>query len=107
THALLASCLLVISLTSVEGWRAHYWSLMTPIELPSPASLASRVPERAQADMIEWGPALTAEEQFRRMLDRELVLTQLTSPAPDVPTLSDDRPYNEYFFLRWYLAGLR
>jgi len=107
TRALMESFPHVRVFTSLEGWGAHFLARMTPIELPSAAALASRVPERAQADMIEWGPALTAEEQFRRMLDRELVLTQLTSPAPDVPTLSDDRPYNEYFFLRWYLAGLR
>jgi spermidine synthase len=107
TRALMESFPHVRVFRSLEGWGAHFLARMTPIELPSAAVLASRLPERAQADLIEWGPAQTPEEQFRRMLDHELVLTQLIAPAPDVPTLSDDRPYNEYFFLRWYLAGLR
>src|SRR2546425_836288 len=107
TRALTESFPYVRAFNSVEGWGAHFLARMTPIDLPSAAVLASRVPERARADMIEWGPASTPEEQFRRMLDHELMPTQLLAPAPDVPTLSDDRPYNEYFFLRWYLAGLR
>src|SRR5436190_15954785 len=90
-----------------QGLGPALLARMTPIDLPSAAVLASRVPERARADMIEWGPGATPEAQLGRMLDHELVPSQLMAPAPDVPTLSDDRPYNEYFFLRWYLAGLR
>ena len=106
TRALMESFPHVRVFNSVEGWGAHFLARMTPIELPSADVLASRIPERARADMIEWGPAATPEAQLRRMLDHELMPTQLMAPAPDVPTLSDDRPYNEYFFLRWYLAGL-
>ncbi len=107
TRALTESFPYVRAFNSVEGWGAHFLARMTPIDLPSAAVLASRVPERARADMIEWGPGATPEAQLGRMLDHELVPSQLMAPAPDVPTLSDDRPYNEYFFLRWYLAGLR
>src|SRR5947209_8111290 len=106
TRALTESFPYVRAFNSVEGWGAHFLARMTPIELPSADVLASRIPERARADMIEWGPAATPEAQLRRMLDHELMPTQLMAPAPDAPTLSDDRPYNEYFFLRWYLAGL-
>src|SRR5438132_138661 len=106
TRALTESFPYVRAFNSVEGWGAHFLARMTPIDLPSAAVLASRVPERARADMIEWGPGATPEAQLGRMLDHELVPSQLMAPAPDVPTLSHDRPYNEYFFLRWYLAGL-
>ena len=107
TRALMESFRYVRVFNSVEGWGAHFLARMTPIDLPSPAVLAFRVPERARADMMEWGPATTPEEQFRRMVDHELMPSQLLAPAPDVPTLSDDRPYNEYFFLRSYLASFK
>src|SRR5438093_350779 len=92
TRALTESFPYVRAFNSVEGWGAHFLARMTPIDLPSAAVLASRVPERARADMIEWGPGATPEAQLGRMLDHELVPSQLMAPAPDVPTLSDDRP---------------
>src|SRR5881409_1778453 len=90
TRALTESFPYVRAFKSVEGWGAHFLARMTPIDLPSAAVLASRVPERARADMIEWGPGATPEAQLGRMLDHELVPSQLMAPAPDVPTLSDD-----------------
>ncbi|PYO01735.1 MAG: hypothetical protein DMD91_06535 [Candidatus Rokuibacteriota bacterium] len=107
TRALMESFRYVRVFNSVEGWGAHFLARMTPIDLPSPAVLAFRMPERARADMMEWGPATTPEEQFRRMVDHELMPSQLMAPAPGVPILSDDRPYNEYFFLRSYLASFK
>jgi hypothetical protein len=40
---------------------------------------------------------------LRGTLKRELSLDQMISVAPQVPALQDDRPQNEYFFLRQYL----
>ena len=63
TRALMESFRYVRVFNSVEGWGAHFLARMTPIDLPSPAVLAFRMPERARADMMEWGPATTPEEQ--------------------------------------------
>ena len=52
-------------------------------------------------------PGKTREEQFRLMLEREVFPASLIAFAPTAPAMSDDRPYNEYFFLRYYLGNSR
>jgi spermidine synthase len=83
---------------SAKGRGLHV--LVSAEELPilSPAVLAGRLPARAASDLLEWSPASTAEDQFARVLGRELPLATLL--RPDVPALTDDRPVNEYFVLR-------
>jgi len=58
------------------------------------------MPPAAAADLIEWGPARDAEQQFARVLNQELSLDGLIAQDPGVPALQDDRPVNEYFILR-------
>ena len=45
-------------------------------------------------------------EIFERMLRSEFEPSELVNMAPGTPALADDRPVNEYFFLRWW-AGER
>jgi spermidine synthase len=87
-----------------EGWGAHFLASMRPIDLPTPAVLAARMPATAVADMLEWGPASTSQEQLRLILSREVHEAVVAVMAAGAPPLSDDRPYNEYFFLRRYLS---
>jgi hypothetical protein len=47
---------------------------------------------------LEWGPQATATDQFAVVLAREIAPASLTTPA--TPPLTDDRPLNEYYFLR-------
>lgn len=89
----------VLSFQSFEGWGAHFLASETPLEKPTPATLASRLPPRAAADLVEWGPEPTAEAQFTGVLMRWFVL-QEGSAGPRAPALTDDRPLTEYFFLR-------
>ena len=85
---------------SVEGWGYHFLASDSPLPSFSAADLASRLPAAATADLLEWGPASNAQEQFARVLSQELSLGDLIHPAPDTPALQDDRPVNEYFVLR-------
>jgi len=85
---------------SVEGWGYHFLASDSPIPAYPAATLASHLPPAAKADLVEWGPASTAEEQFARVLSRELPIDALISRAPNVPAMHDDRPVNEYFLLR-------
>jgi spermidine synthase len=87
----------------LEGWGSHFLASMRPIDLPTPAVLAARMPAAAVADMLEWGPASTGQEQLRLTLSREINDAVVEAMAAGAPPLSDDRPYNEYFFLRRYL----
>ncbi|MGH9502473.1 MAG: hypothetical protein ACRD20_06450 [Terriglobales bacterium] len=85
---------------SVEGWGYHF--LASDRELPhsSAAELAQRLPPRAAADLVEWGPETTPERQFADVLNRETSLDAMIAEAPHAPALRDDRPINEYYLLR-------
>jgi spermidine synthase len=85
---------------SVEGWGYHFLGSASPLPPYSAGTLASRLPPTAAVDLIEWGPAATAEQQFAMVLSRELSLADIIHQSPDVPALRDDRPVNEYFVLR-------
>jgi hypothetical protein len=62
--------------------------------------LAKKLPVAATANLLEWGPASTAEEQFGLVLKHEIPIASLIEKAPNVSALQDDRPMNEYFILR-------
>ena len=73
---------------------------MQPIEIPSSVILASRMPIKAAADFVEWGPEGDPQKEFDLVVTRELSLERLIAESPSTPPLTDDRPINEYFILR-------
>lgn len=90
-----------------QGWGYHFIASPSPIVIPSASVLAARMPARAVADMLEWGPATTAPTQIGLMVGREVSLESLVAAGPGVPVLRDDRPYNEYYLVRRLLSSLR
>jgi hypothetical protein len=50
---------------------------MHPIPARSAADLVARMPDRAVADMMEWGPAKTPKQQFERMLSTDMTTVQM------------------------------
>ena len=85
---------------SVDHWGWHFLGSTGPIPERTAAELLGRIPPRAVADMMEWGPSATPDQQLDSMLSQELTVGQLISLSPFTPALSDDRPVNEYMFLR-------
>jgi predicted membrane-bound spermidine synthase len=85
---------------SVQGWGIHFLASMTPIANFSAADLANKLPPDASRDLMEWGPASSAQEQFDIVLRKEISPDTLIQRAPDAPSLQDDRPLNEYFVMR-------
>jgi len=85
---------------SLENWGFEFLASERPIPNRTAQELADRLPQSAVQDLLEWGPATNASEQFSIMLGRELQLGQMISGAPQAAPLQDDRPENEYFFLR-------
>ncbi|MGH9715076.1 MAG: fused MFS/spermidine synthase [Candidatus Acidiferrales bacterium] len=85
---------------SVEGWGWHFLASDHPIPGRTADELLRRMPAPAIADMMEWGPAKTPAAQFELVLSRPIALDQLIALSPSTPALQDDRPINEYFFLR-------
>lgn len=86
--------------TSMEGWGGHFLASTEPIAQGSASDLAARVPAEAARDLLEWGPATTVEDQFERVLKREFSPRILVDAPVPAEALSDDRPVNEYYFLR-------
>jgi spermidine synthase len=81
-----------------QGW--HFLASDQPIPVRSATELAGRMPAAAIVDMLEWGPAKTAEAQFNMLLSREMKPEQMIALSPQTPALQDDRPINEYYLLR-------
>ncbi len=90
---------------SVETWGIHYLASQTAVPKLTASELAARLPEAATRDLLEWGPEKSAEAQFARVVDREFMTDQLMDPQ--APSLTDDRPVNEYFLLRRLRSGQR
>jgi len=86
--------------TSVMDYGFHFLASMSPIPPATPEILVSRMPESAASDMIEWGPETDPERQFAAALRREVSLDELIQKYPAAPAMVDDRPVNEYYFLR-------
>ncbi len=84
----------------IGGSGYHFLASMSPIPETPASVLASRMPASAVADMLEWGPESSPERQFADALQREIPLDQLIQLYPDAPALVDDRPVNEYYYLR-------
>jgi spermidine synthase len=85
---------------SVEGWGVHFIGSRTPLGRWTAAELASRLPQPAVQDLLEWGPAATAPRQLAMVVEHELSFQSILDADPAAPVLTDDRPVNEYYFLR-------
>jgi len=85
---------------SLEGWGYHFVASGQALPNPTAAELAQRLPVKAAADLVEWGPETTPERQFARVLEKEILLDGMIAEAPDAPALQDDRPQNEYYAIR-------
>jgi predicted membrane-bound spermidine synthase len=70
---------------SIAGWGYHFLASDSPIPSYSAATLASHLPTAATEDLLEWGPASNAEDQFESVLKQELSMDDLIGKAPNVP----------------------
>jgi spermidine synthase len=92
---------------STENWGLHFIASMHPLAFARGADLAARLSPASAADLVEWGPAATAEEQFNLLLAKERSLDSLIGEDARIPAIQDNQPINEYFFLRWNLGYYR
>ncbi|HSW50794.1 MAG TPA: hypothetical protein VLH09_11500 [Bryobacteraceae bacterium] len=85
---------------SMEGWGHHFLASESALPALTAEDLAARMPSRAAADLVEWGPASDPERQFAAVVSREISLDDLIRMSPSEPALQDNRPVNEYYLLR-------
>jgi spermidine synthase len=87
--------------SSIQGDGFHITASNDPIPQLSAEQLAARMPAAAVRDMTEWNAA-PAADFFQRMLTHEYEVDSLLTHGSRQATLaiSDDRPVNEFFYLR-------
>jgi len=89
----------------------HFLASDRPIPTVSPDDLGDRLPQAAAADLIEWDPSYRPAGIFAVMLQHEVPVGKVIALDLGGPSLTDDRPVNEYYFLRrkmsfkWVPAG--
>jgi spermidine synthase len=91
---------------SIEDWGYHFLASSQPIPDAVESDLVSRMPESARKDLMEWFPDGDIHDVFRQILSRQMTISQILGTG-DAPALQDDRPFNEYYYLRRLNAPLK
>lgn len=105
TRSLRASFPQVRVFRGFGGFGYHFLASNQALERLTAAELARRLPAAAAVDLVEWGPHATPEAQLDAILSTEIPVETILGFGPEVPALTDDRPVNEYFFLRRSLGS--
>jgi len=84
---------------SVEHWGLHLLASMEPIERQPVQVLAARMPTNATSDLLEWADKTNVVSYLDNVISQELPVDELLNSNFDL-RITDDSPYNEYFFLR-------
>jgi spermidine synthase len=90
----------VIAFRSIDDWGYHFLASSSPIPEISPAEFVARLPASARRDLMEWNTDMTIEKMVENILSRRTAIEQLLPPPGANMIVTDDRPYNEYFYLR-------
>ncbi len=98
-RSLLASFPYVKAYESEGGWVIHFLASQSPLRAPRPGTFIARMPAGARVDLMEWETEKDIYKTVRRILDREKPIASLMKLGPEV-LITDDKPYNEYYFLR-------
>jgi spermidine synthase len=92
---------------SVEGWGFHFLASMQPLPELDADTVLARMPAAAKADLAEWSrPPGDLRTDIATVLGRQLPIARVLPAHPGV-IITDDRPYNEYFLLRRWMAPAR
>jgi len=90
--------------SSIEGFGIHMLASMEPLSEVSADDFAARMPETAKKDLLEWAPpGQPLSSYIQQVLVTEFRSESALNPNPNI-RITDDWPYNEYFFFRNLLA---
>ena len=84
---------------SIEKFGRHFLASMEPIEIPGGKELATRLPDAAAKDLLEWAPTNNVAPYLSEMVAKEFPMQRILNRDPKI-RITDDKPFNEYFFLR-------
>ena len=84
---------------STERFGFHFFASMLPLRLPTVEVFLARLPQEAAADFVEWSEGKSAGDIYQELLLGEIPVSEFLSPHMN-DSITDDRPFNEYFLLR-------
>ncbi|MFH1148753.1 MAG: hypothetical protein V1736_13770, partial [Pseudomonadota bacterium] len=84
---------------SLEDCGLHFIASTRPLAAMTPGVMISRMPDKAKRDILEWSQGRDLNDFVKDILRREVPFSGLLSNDKAI-TISDDRPYNEYYVLR-------
>ena len=88
------------SYASIEDWGVHFIASMNPLSSKQLKEMADNMPETAKKDLKEWfDPGFSIEEILSVQSTKQFKMESLLLKDKTI-FISDDRPYNEYYFLR-------
>ncbi len=82
-----------------DEYGIHFLASQNPISEPSVETIIERMPPTAEADLMEWNPNRRLERMVGTFTAREVLVGDILSGAAP-HSITDDRPYNEYYALR-------
>jgi spermidine synthase len=104
-RALTAEFPYVMAFNGVDRWGVHFLASMRPIPPLSVETFLATMPEAAQRDLIEWAPGSTPAAMMATILAGARPMSDIIRPSDSVPPITDNAPFNEYFFLRRHVMG--
>jgi spermidine synthase len=93
-----------------DEFGIHYLCSDQPVPARTAVELIERMPASAINDLAEWdlsdhaNARDAAEDRLGDLVKGELATDQLIAGSPDTPSLTDDRPINEYYVIRKWRA---
>ena len=99
----------VLAFKGSSTYGVQFIASEKPLTVPSAEELIARMPPAARKDLVEWEHGRSPRAEMQAILNDQIAFAPLLPPpGSHVPALSDDRPYNEYYYLRRRtFAGLR
>ncbi len=92
-------------------WGFHFLASEQPLHKMSGEDLQRRLPPAAVIDLTEWASPTGRDQAvlsaFNSLLEGEIPIEAMIQQSPTTPSLTDDRPINEYYLLRKWLRGVR
>ena len=85
---------------SIEGWGVHFIAATQPFQTPSSDEMIARMPAAARADLMEWFPKYDLGRVVNAALSQQIGFDKSVLQETGI-LISDDSPFNEYFFLSW------
>jgi spermidine synthase len=84
---------------SIEGRGVHFLAATQPFQTPSSEEMIARMPAAARTDLMEWFHGHDLKTVVNAALSHQIGLDKSALQSDNI-LISDDRPFNEYFFLR-------